>query len=365
MTPVDFYALLGVTRAASAADVERAYRRLARRYHPGVNPGDPIAERTYRQLQEAYLVLGNVDRRREYDRGSAPVTDEAPPVAFEGFDFSAAADGPLAATFSELFSDVFQQAAREATTPTRGLDVAVELHLPFEEAVHGCQVPLSVTRHERCVRCQGRGFLARQVPACAACGGEGARKWVRGHMVFSKTCEACGGNGQSVRAVCEGCQGAGLTPRTEVVTINVPPGLESGSRVAVPGRGHAGALGGPAGDLYVTVQVGAHRYFTRQGADLHLTLPVAIHEAAFGAVVMVPGLDGPVRLRIPAGTRSGALIVARSRGGVKPGTAERGDLVVTVQIVLPAALDARSRELLREFGQINTGDVRQGLFEAS
>jgi molecular chaperone DnaJ len=145
----------------------------------------------------------------------------------------------------------------------------------------------------------------------------------------------------------------------------VPPGLESGSRVAVPGRGHAGALGGPSGDLYVTVEVGTHRYFTRQGADLHLTLPVAVQEAAFGAVVMVPGLDGPVRVRIPAGTRSGALLVVRGRGGVKPGVAERGDLVVTVQITLPAALDARSRELLREFGQINTDDVRQGLFEPS
>jgi molecular chaperone DnaJ len=362
---VDLYAQLGVTRTASAAEVERAYRRLARRYHPGVNPGDRVAERLYQQVQEAYLVLGDVDRRREYDRGSAPANAEASPVAFEGFDFSAAADGPLAATFSELFSDVFQQAAREATTPSRGLDVQVTLHLPFEDAVRGCQVPLSVTRHERCSGCRGRGFLARSVSACGVCGGDGVRKWARGHMVFSKACEACGGNGQSVRDACMACRGAGVTPRTEVVTINVPPGLESGSRVAVPGRGHAGALGGPSGDLYVTIEVGAHRYFTRQGADLHLTLPVAVHEAAFGVVLTVPGLDGPVRVRVPAGTRSGASLVVRGRGGVKPGAGERGDLVVTVQIALPASLDARSRALLREFGQINTGDVRQGLFEPS
>jgi molecular chaperone DnaJ len=362
---VDLYALLGVTRTASAVEVERAYRRLTRRYHPGVNPGDRVAERLYQQVQEAYLVLGDAERRREYDRGSAPAADEAPPVAFDGFDFSVAVDGPLAATFSELFSDVFQQAAREATTPSRGLDVPVTLHLPFEDAVRGTQVPLSVTRHERCAGCRGRGFLARSVGVCAVCAGDGVRKWARGHMVFSKTCEACGGNGQSVRDACVACHGAGVTPRTEVVTIDIPPGLESGSRVAVPGRGHAGALGGPAGDLYVTVEVGTHRYLTRRGADLHLMLPVAIHEAAFGAVVTVPGLDGPVRVRIPAGTRSGATVVVRGRGGVKTGVAERGDLVVTVQIALPTKLDARSRELLREFGQINTGDVRQGLFEQS
>lgn len=362
---MDLYTLLGVTRTASAAEVERAYRRLARRYHPGVNPGDRVAERLFQQVQEAYLVLGDAGRRREYDRGSAPATDQAPPLAFEGFDFSSAADGPLAATFSELFSDVFQQAARAATTPSGGLDVSVTLHLPFEDAVRGCQVPLSVTRHERCGGCRGRGFLARNVAACPVCAGEGMRKWARGHMVFSKTCEACGGNGQSVRDVCAACHGAGVAPRTEVVTIDVPPGLESGSRVAVPGRGHAGALGGPSGDLYVTVEVGTHRYFTRQGADLRLTLPVAIHEAAFGAVVTVPGLDGPVRVRVPAGTRSGASLVVRGCGGVKPGMEERGDMVVTVQIALPATLDARSRTLLREFGRINTGDVRHGLFEQS
>jgi molecular chaperone DnaJ len=310
-------------------------------------------------------VLGDADRRREYDRGTAPADTGASPVAFEGFDFSAAADGPLAATFSELFSDVFQQAAREATTPSRGLDLSITLHLSFEDAVRGCQVPLSVTRHERCAGCGGRGFLARRVAACPVCAGEGVRKWARGHMVFSKTCEGCGGNGQSVRDGCVACHGAGVTPRTEVVTIDVPPGLESGSRVAVPGRGHAGALGGPSGDLYVTIEVGAHRYFTRQGADLHLTLPVAVHEAAFGAVLTVPGLDGPVRVRVPAGTRSGTSLVVRGRGGVKPGGRERGDLVVTVQITLPASLDARSRALLREFGAINTSDVRQGLFEPS
>lgn len=360
-TPVDLYALLGLTRAASAADVERAFRRLSRRYHPGVNPGDSVAERMYQQVQEAYGVLGDANRRREYDRGGVRTDD--PPVAFAGFDFSAPAEGPLAATFSELFSDVFQQAAREATTPTRGADVAIDLHVPFDGAVRGCQVPLSVSRHERCGACHGRGQVARAVAVCPSCGGEGSRRWARGHMVFTKACEVCGGDGQTVRDVCRMCSGAGVTPRTEVVTLTIPAGIESGARVAVPGRGHAGALGGPSGDLYVTVTVAEHRVLTRRGADLHLTLPVAVHEAGLGALIEVPGLDGPVRARIPAGATSGSVAVLRGQGGVRPGTTERGDLVVTLQIVLPSTLDDRSRELLREFGRLNGDDVRRGLFQ--
>ncbi|ODS56996.1 MAG: hypothetical protein ABS36_05705 [Acidobacteria bacterium SCN 69-37] len=362
---MDLYALLGVTRSASASEVERAYRRLARRYHPGINPGDRVAAQMYRQVHEAYLVLGDADRRREYDRGATSGSSDAPPVAFEGFDFSAPADGPLAATFSELFADVFQQAAREAVTPTRGADLTVTLPLSFADAVQGGDLPLSISRRDRCAACRGQGFRERPVAACPACAGEGVRRWARGHMVFTKTCEACGGRGRSVREGCVRCHGVGVAPRTEVVTLHVPPGLESGSRIAVPGRGDAGALGGPAGDLYVTVEVEPHRYFTRQGADLHLALPVALHEAAFGGVVTVPGLDGAVRVRIPPGTSSGATLVVRGRGGLKPGRAERGDLVVTTQIVLPVTLDARSRDLVREFAALNTEDVRAALFGSS
>ena len=167
---MDLYSLLGLTRAATAVEIERAFRRLARRYHPGVNPGDRVAARKYEEVQDAYAVLGDADRRREYDRGSVPETGAAP-VAFEGFDFSAQAEGPLAATFSELFSDVFQQAARAATTPNRGADVELTLHIPFEDAVRGCAVPLSVTRHDRCGTCRGRGVLERTVAACPACAG--------------------------------------------------------------------------------------------------------------------------------------------------------------------------------------------------
>ncbi|HYN06841.1 MAG TPA: J domain-containing protein [Vicinamibacterales bacterium] len=361
---MDLYSLLGLTRAASTEEVERAYRRLARRYHPGINPGDRVAEEMYRQIQHAYDVLADLERRREYDRGRArgPVKVETA-VSFEGFDFSAPAEGPLAATFSELFAGVFQDAAREATTPSRGIDIEGTLALSFIDAVRGGQFPLSVLRQERCSSCGGDGRVPRPAVACPACGGQGSRRWARGHMVFTTPCDGCGSTGRLSAQTCRPCGGVGLQVRSEVVTIGVPPGIDRGARVCVPGRGHAGARGGPNGDLYVTVEVGEHPYFRRIGRDLHLTVPLAIHEAALGARIEVPTLDGPVRLRIPPGTSSGRRLRVTGRGVPSVNGTEAGDLIVETQIVLPAIRDERSRELLKEFGRLNDGDVRREMFE--
>jgi len=367
---MSFYTLLGLSPSASAADIERAYRRLARRFHPGINPGDRAAEQMYAQIQEAYRVLGNPESRREYDRGvSIPVARiEATAVAFEGFDFSAAAEGPTAATFSELFADVFQQAAREAVAPIRGSDVSLAVTVPFNDAMRGGVVTVSVTRQERCPACHGAGRIPRAEAVCSSCRGEGAQRWARGHMLFTKPCDACAGVGRLASEACRPCHGAGVLPRTEVLTIPVPAGLESGTRIAVPGHGHAGAAGGPAGDLYVTVDVPPHPYFRRQGRDLHITVPIAVHEAALGAIIAIPGVDGPLDVRIPPGTGNGAPLRVRGAGIGSGGVAgslstDPGDLVVTLQVVLPAQLDDRSRELLREFGRLNAGDVRRGWFE--
>lgn len=360
---MDLYSLLGVSRSASDADIERAYRRLARRYHPGVNPGDRVSEEMYRQIQDAYAVLGEPGRRREYDLGAvagAPVRVEAT-VAFEGFDFSAPAEGPLAATFSELFADVFQEAAREATTPTRGADIEVTVRVAFAEAARGAAVPLSLTRQVRCGACAGHGRVVRPVATCPACGGAGSRRWARGSLVFTKACDTCGGQGRIDSEACRTCAGVGTSPRTEVVTLSVPAGVEAGARLTVPGRGQAGARGGPAGDLYVTLDVADHPFFRRAGRDVCVTLPIAIHEAALGARVDVPTLDSPARVRIPAGTASGTRLRVRGRG-IGAGDGAAGDLIVDVQIVLPPDLDEPSRELLREFGRLNGADVRRHLF---
>lgn len=363
---MDFYSLLGVARSASDAEIERAYRRLSRRYHPGVNPGDRVSEEMYRQVQDAYGVLGDPGRRRDYDHGSmgAPVARVQATVAFEGFDFSASAEGPMAATFSELFADVFQDAAREATTPTRGPDVELPVQIAFAEAARGTNVPLSVTRQVRCGHCAGHGRVMRPSATCQSCGGAGSRRWARGSLVFTKPCEDCGGRGRVDSEVCQPCAGIGTMPRTEVVTLAIPAGVDAGARLTVPGRGQAGARGGPAGDLYVTLDVAPHPFFRRDGRDVLVTLPVAVHEAALGARVDVPTLDGPARVRIPAGTASGTRLVVRGRGigGGDGTTGEAGDLIVEIQIVLPPELDDASRELLREFGRLNGADVRRHLF---
>jgi molecular chaperone DnaJ len=360
---MDVYAILGLSRTASDAEVERAYRRLSRQYHPGINPGDRVAEGLYRQIQDAYRVLMDADRRRQYDSGvtSGPAADH-PPIAFEGFDFSAPVEGSSAATFSELFADVFQHAAREATTPTRGQDLELSLRLSFLDAARGAEIPLSVTRQARCPACVGHGRISSPPRRCPACDGEGTRRWARGHMLFTKPCEVCAATGQITADRCRHCGGVGAVARTEVLTIGVPAGVETGSRIAVPGHGHAGALGGPAGDLYATVEVADHPYFRRVGRDLVVHLPVAIHEAALGARVDVPALDGAARVRIPPGTPSGRRLRVRGRGLPLPGGQEAGDLIVEVQIVPPPELDDASKQLLREFGRLNDVDVRRHLF---
>jgi molecular chaperone DnaJ len=361
---MDLYALLGVARSASDADIERAYRRLARRYHPGINPGDRVAEQAFARIQAAYRVLTDAERRREYDRVGRPEPPAEATVAFEGFDFSAPADGARAATFSELFADVFQRAAIEATSPTAGGDIDVTARVSFLDALRGTETPVSVTRQVWCTTCGGHGRIGRRAAACQACGGDGQRRWARGHMLFSRTCEHCGGSGQTSSEPCRACRGAGLMTRTEVVQVRVPAGIASGTRIALPGRGHAGIAGSRPGDLYVTVEVGEHPYFRREGRDVHVTLPIGVHEAALGAVVDVPTPGGPVKMRVPAGTPAGARLRLREHGVGSSGASDRpgGDLVVEVQVVLPPALDAESQHLLRAFGKRHDMDAARRAF---
>jgi molecular chaperone DnaJ len=312
-------------------------------------------------------VLADAEQRRAYDRGSRPVATAAestPTVSFAGFDFSTPAQGPSAATFSEMFAGVFQQAARRATAPTTDADLSLEMSLPFEAAMRGGQFPLSITRQDRCPACGGDGRQARPPVPCPECDGQGLRRWARGHMVFTAPCEVCHGEGRLSIERCRTCQGSGLQPRGEVVTIAVPPGVEDGARLVVPGRGHLSGQDAAVGDLYVRVRVAAHRVFRRVGRDLHITLPVAVHEAALGARVDVPTLGEPVRVKIPPGTSSGQSLRLSGRGVPAASPAESaGDLVIDVQIVMPPLRDERSRELMREFGQLNTMDARRHLFE--
>ncbi|HEY6213842.1 MAG TPA: J domain-containing protein [Vicinamibacterales bacterium] len=360
---MDFYIVLGLDRDASLNEIKRAYKRLARKFHPDINPGDRMAAAHFREIAAAYETLSDPDRRRHYDMTGA--TSELPSgqgaYGFEGFDFSVRVSGADASTFGDLFADVFQRETHRHDRVERGIDLHQALTIPFEEAVHGGQHTLTVTRQEHCRMCTVDGRPQTPEVRCAHCDGTGSKKSVRGHMVFSRPCAQCGGLGRLRQARCPTCGGQQVEVRTETLTVNVPPGLADGARIRVAGKGHVGRNGGENGDLYITVHIEPHPVFRREGDDLHITVPVALHEAALGAKIEVPSLDGPARLRVPPGTQSGQRFHLRERGLPSPRDRRRGDLVVEVRLVLPKMLDERSKELLREFGRINGSDVRREL----
>lgn len=365
---MDFYVILGLDRAATLAEVKRAYRRLARRYHPDINPGDRVAAAQFRQIVQAYETLSDPERRRRYDTSGSPppAGDEAATVGFDGFDFSVTVTGADAPTFGDLFEDVFRQrGARPPETPERGVDLHHVIELSFEEALRGGARTITVTRQVACRACRGAGRLNVAESRCGTCHGSGVLKSARGHMVFSRPCRHCGGTGRLRQSLCPSCAGQQVEMRTEALTINVPPGLADGARVRAAGKGHAGRNGGETGDLSITVRVRPHPLFRREGDDVHVVVPLAIHEAALGAKIDVPSPEGPARLRVPPGTQSGQRFRLRERGILSPRSPRRGDLVVEVRLVLPRLLDERSKELMREFGKINAADVRKGMLDGA
>ena len=357
---MDFYAILGVTREATLEDVKRAYRRLARRFHPDINPGDDVAAVRFRDIALAYETLIDPDSRRQYDLvGHRVEPPAAPAVGFEGFDFTASVHANLQSTFGDLFADVFMRERGQVVSGAgRGADLHQTMTLPFEDALRGGEHAVVVTRQARCAICSGTGALDGGESRCVQCQGSGALRSARGHMVFSRPCPTCGGSGIERRQRCGACAATGVTVRTEPVRVRVPAGVVDGARIRVPEMGHAGPHGGAAGDLYIMVQVTPHTRFRREGDDLHLVLPVAIHEAALGARVVVPAIDGEVRLRIPPGTQSGQRFRVRGRGAPSARDGHQGDLVVEVRLMLPKMLDERSKALLRDFGELNQEPVR-------
>ena len=356
---MDLYIVLGVQQGASEAEIKRAYRRLARRYHPDINPGDQTAVARFRQILEAYETLIDPTRRSRYDAGHPVPADHARQHSgFEGFDFSSLGVD-YSATFGDLFADVLTERSARQSPPQRGADLHAEMQVSFEEALSGGRRAVTLTRREHCHVCAGAGRTKVSGGACPLCQGTGAVRSIRGHMVFSRVCGPCGGTGQQRPRPCEPCGGTGQETRSETVTVRVPPGVADGDRLRVPGKGNVGAGGGPAGDLYVTVKVGPHPLFRRDGDDLHMSAPIAVHEAALGARIDLRTLDGTARLRIPPGTQAGQRFRLRGHGAPSTRDGRRGDLIVEVRIVLPKLLDERSRELLREFGRINVEPVRE------
>lgn len=373
-TQQDYYELLGVPRKASLKEIRQAYRRLARKYHPDLNPGDKAAEEKFKQIQAAYEVLSDPKKRKIYDQfgfyaegyqGGPP--PGAPPGAgevhfdFGGFDFG----GPSGTSFRDLFSQFFRGFGTEppvsARGPQRGTDLEYEVEIGFWEAIRGTVKKFSITRLDTCPDCRGSGS-AGTGQICSSCGGTGRSTQTAGGLRFNLTCPQCGGSGR-LQNICRRCGGQGLVQRAETIDVRIPAGVQTGSRVRVPGRGNAGVGGGPPGDLYFIIRVQPHPYFDRRGDDIYTVVPITVTEAALGAKVEVPTIDGRALLRIPPGTSSGQKFRLREKGVVsarRPGV--RGDQIVEVQVVVPKPVDERVRNLLRDLEKFAPENPRQEVF---
>ncbi|HVB59211.1 MAG TPA: molecular chaperone DnaJ [Candidatus Acidoferrales bacterium] len=378
-TKQDYYELLGVGRKAPAKELRAAYRKLARKYHPDLNPGDKSAEEKFKQIQEAYEVLSDAKKRQMYDQfgfnvpgpGGAPssgtgyggAATEDIHFDFGGFDFGGGAAGG-GASFRDIFSQVFRgsQAAHATRDREPGGDLEYQIDIGFGEAMHGTVKKLSFTRLDVCNVCHGSGVAPGDEKACPTCGGSGQVTQVSGKMRFQITCSRCGGTGK-LQTMCRNCSGEGRVPRMETLDVRIPPGAHTGSRVRVAGRGNAGMHGGPPGDLYIIMNVEPHPFFERRGDDLYTLVPITVAEASLGAKVEVPTIDGRAQVRIPPGTNSGKRLRLREKGAPSarhPG--KRGDQIVEVQVVVPKPEDERVRNLLRELSKIDPEDPRKEIF---
>ena len=400
-TKKDYYETLGVKKNASTEDIRKAFRKLARKYHPDVNPGDKTAEEKFKALSEANEVLSDPKKRKIYDQvgfysdNIDPATAEAYAragggaggfpgggqgnargqgvnVDFGGFDFSdmfenAGREGRGAAgsgSFRDIFSGIFgggRGTAAAEERPEPGTDLEYQVNVPFWTAIRGGVMRINISRQDVCSNCHGQGFL-EQPGKCPQCNGTGQVTQTGGRMKFNVQCPRCHGTGKNI-STCPTCHGEGTVERTEPLEVRIKPGTRDGQRIRIPGKGNAGAHGGPTGDLFVIIRTGEHPIFRREGDDIHLSVPVTVTEAALGAKIEVPTIDGRALLKIPPGTQPGQKLRLREKG-VPSATQEgtRGDEIVEITVKIPMPRDERTKELLRELATLNPEDPRAELW---
>jgi molecular chaperone DnaJ len=375
-TKQDYYEVLGVPRKASAKDIRSAFRKQARKYHPDLNPGDKSAEEKFKQLQEAYDVLSDPKKRQMYDEHGfyADNYQANGPAAgggqgeggvnfdFGGFDFGGDTGGVGGGTsFRDLFGQFFRGGRGGQVEPEvePGGDLEYQIEIDFWDAVRGAVKKLQITRLDTCETCHGTGAIGSP-QTCPQCKGTGTIQQAAGKMRFNVPCPRCGGTGK-LRTVCPTCSGEGRLRRNETIDVRIPPGVASGARLRVPGKGNAGTMGAPAGDLYLRVEVRAHPFFERRGNDIYTRVPVKVSEATLGAKIEVPTIDGRALVRIPPGTNSGTTLRLREKG-VATRNGARGDQYVEIQIVVPKPTDERVRNLTKELEQFEPSDPRKEIF---
>jgi len=384
-TNKDYYAMLGVKKTATPEEIRKAFRKAARRYHPDVNPGDKKAEEKFKEISEANDILSDEKKRKIYDQVGFysdqidPATAEAyarqqregsrPPVDFGGFDFNGFSGDPGAGpqgfgSFKDIFSGIFSGAQHPHAPrgPQPGTDLEYQATVDFWTAIRGGQARIQINRQEVCPTCHGQAHTGG-AKTCTECHGTGQVTQMGGRMKFNITCPSCNGTGKTSND-CATCHGEGTVTRSETVEFRINPGTRDGQRIRLQGKGNAGMNGGPAGDLFLIVRTGTHPVFTRLGDDIQLTVPITVAEAALGAKVEVPTIDGRAHLKIPPGTQSGQKLRMRERGvesASHPG--QRGDEIVTVEVAVPHLNDERSREIMRELARLNPDDPRKTLFD--
>jgi molecular chaperone DnaJ len=367
----DYYSVLGVPRTAKDAEIKKAYRRLARKNHPDVNPGDKSAEERFKRIQEAYDVLSDPKKRPIYDQYGfySENFKEQPPggqgrgfqgfTNFSGMDFGESGQNSFRDVFSEYFSGGFNRG--RGSDPMKGDDLEHHLNISFYESIKGLSTKMTLNRTSACASCEGSGLdRASGQHTCPRCQGSGQEGKSHGFMRFSSPCRTCGGSGR-IGNKCKACNGSGATAVQETITVRIPPGAANGFRMRVPGKGNAGKTGGPSGDLYLIISVRPHEFFRREGNDIVCTVPITVTEAALGTKIEVPSIEGKTLLRIPPGTQSGQKFRLRGKGAPSLRGELPGNQIVEIRVIVPKVADERSKEILRELARLNPENPRSSL----
>jgi len=369
MAKKDYYETLGVARNAPEAEIKKAYRRLAMKYHPDRNPGDKSAEENFKQAKEAYEILSDQQKRSAYDQFGHAGVDPAAAAAGGAGGFYGA--GPGGASFADIFGDVFGDifggAGRARGGAYRGSDLRYSLELSLEDAVKGAEVRIRVPTLDACETCHGSGAKPGTQPTvCRTCNGYGQVRMQQGFFSIQQTCPTCHGRGKTIAEPCPTCHGQGRVQRTKTLSVKVPAGVDDGDQIRLAGEGEAGEAGAPAGDLYVQVHLKPHPVFKRDGDDLHCEVPVSFAQAALGADIEVPTLEGRAGIKIPAGTQSEKLFRLRGKGVRNVRSGAVGDLYCHTSVETPVNLTPRQKELLEEFERlVKEGGARHSPRETS